>query len=257
MLASFLRFPVKTGLFAFAVLLFMASAVWSAPGAKANGKEDDVSIFKAFDLENNKPVYVGFQTLSVEDTTLVQKVSYTREDGTLIHARDQLFNKDTLAVVSLKGEDQRTGRVEEIQVQGDTITLKFKKNKTSKLETTTLKAKSNQYIGATMPFLIQQKWEELQAGKEVTFDLIVVSRLEELGFRLIKDRDDQVKGQSVSVIRLEPTSWVIKKIAPKMSFFMANAADHKPLQYEGRSVVTDDKGDDLMVRVVYDAEPKK
>jgi hypothetical protein len=83
------------------------------------------------------------------------------------------------------------------------------------------------------PFLLQH-WGELMKGRAVKFRFIVLSRVETVGFKFIKDSETVRDGRPVVRVRMEPTSFVIALLVDPLFFDVEKNGAHRILDYTGR-----------------------
>jgi len=84
------------------------------------------------------------------------------------------------------------------------------------------------------PF-IAAHWNVLQSGSAARFRLLVLSRRETVGFKLVKENETTLKGVPVVRIRMEPTSIIIARLVDPLYFMVEKNAPHRVLEYIGRT----------------------
>lgn len=84
------------------------------------------------------------------------------------------------------------------------------------------------------PF-IAAHWNVLQSGAPARFRLLVLSRRETVGFKLVKETETTFKGVPVARIRMEPTSIIIARLVDPLHFLVEKNAPHRVLEYKGRT----------------------
>ena len=60
-----------------------------------------------------------------------------------------------------------------------------------------------------------------------------------------------LQGQPVTILRMEPSSWIIRALVDPLDFIMAKATGHALLEFRGRSTIATDDGEDQDLRVVF------
>lgn len=83
------------------------------------------------------------------------------------------------------------------------------------------------------PF-IASHWSILQSGSPAKFRLLVLSRKETVGFKLVKESETTRKGVPVVRVRMEPTSIIIARLVDPLYFLVEKSAAHRVLEYTGR-----------------------
>ncbi|MDH4229127.1 MAG: hypothetical protein OEW11_05185 [Nitrospirota bacterium] len=242
-------------------LMLLAVLPWSSPvaAAEAPAPGDSTSetlLLKARDPKSGNLLYTGLQTITRDGTQVVEKVVYHAPDGsTLIHEREGAYNAATLAVIRYQEQDLRLGQREEVRVQGNNLLVTFVKQNGERPKTATLARSAEQFMSLAIPALIRKQWDRLAAGGTVGFDLIVPSRTGTVGFKLSRIGEQTLNGQAATVIRMEPSSWLIRKLVDPMDFVLGRDAPHALLAFHGRGVVPTASGDPLVVNVSYETPP--
>jgi hypothetical protein len=98
-------------------------------------------------------------------------------------------------------------------------------------------------------------WDALKKGEEVKFRMIVASRAETIGFRLLKESESQWQGKPVVILRMEPTSPVIRALIDPLHFKVEKGSPHHVLEYSGRTtpkLKSGSKWEDLDAVTVFD-----
>ena len=114
---------------------------------------------------------------------------------------------------------------------------------------------ANTLVGDMIPYFIVAHWNELAQGKTVNFRFIASSRLETVGFKLVKEADVPWRGKSAVRLRMEPSSVVIRQIVDPIFFVVEKDGAHRVLEYTGRTTPKlrdGSKWKDLDARTVYD-----
>jgi hypothetical protein len=86
-----------------------------------------------------------------------------------------------------------------------------------------------------IPAFIVSHWDALTAGSAAKFRLIVLSRTETVGFKLVKESESTRQGKPVLRIRMEATSIIIAQLVDPLYFVVEKDAPHRILQYLGRT----------------------
>jgi hypothetical protein len=110
---------------------------------------------------------------------------------------------------------------------------------------------NNDIVG---PFLIAH-WNALMKGEEVNCRFIVVPRRETVGFRFVKESESQWQGKPIVILRMEPTSPVIRALISPLHFRIEKEGGHHVLEYSGRTtpkMKSGNKWEDLDAVTVFD-----
>jgi hypothetical protein len=82
-------------------------------------------------------------------------------------------------------------------------------------------------------FLVSH-WGELSKGEKVKCRYVVVPRRETVGFTFAKESETTLQGRAVVIIKMEPTSLIIKRLVDPVFFTVEKDGQHRVLQYVGR-----------------------
>jgi hypothetical protein len=86
-----------------------------------------------------------------------------------------------------------------------------------------------------IPAFIVSHWNALAAGTPAKFRYLVLSRVETVGFRLIKESETTRQGKAVLRLKMEPTSIIIAQLVDPLYFIVEKDAPHRIFQYLGRT----------------------
>lgn len=204
------------------------------------------------DLKTDKLMYKGKTESTKANGIITDKSSYFKLDGTLIQTVVTVYREKDLMLISYKLKDSRFGQIEEMSVKGKTVNFFHQKNKKYESEKGSVKwAPNKTTFGAVLMNHIRRDWEGALKGKVFTFDYLVPSRLETIGFRLQKDSETKVNGKDVLVIRLNPDSWLIRQLVNPIYFYLEKDGKHNLLLLKGRVSFKSDDEKSLDLKVVY------
>lgn len=187
----------------------------------------------------------------IKDGVYTSNAIYSKPDGTVVQKTSSVYHLDTLKLVSYRKEHLPTGKIEEMKVLGDKVEIRYRKQTGKAFETETLKWKDSFIFSNSIFDLIVRDWDKLEKGEKVAFDLLVPSRLETLVFRIAKEGEETVAGEKVSVVRMDPDSWIIRKLVDPLFFYVSASHPHKLMKYVGRSSVDTDEGKDQDLKTIY------
>jgi hypothetical protein len=104
------------------------------------------------------------------------------------------------------------------------------------------------------PFLTEH-WDALMRGEEIKCRMIVAPRAETVGFRALKESESQWQGKPVVILRMEPTSPIIRALVDPLHFKVEKESPHHVLEYSGRTTLkikSGNKWEDLDGITVFD-----
>ena len=233
------------------LLALTGVAVASGPNTHV---PDQVVITLAFhDLKTGKQLYKGTRTQVNKDGVITVQSTYTDMNGQELDRSTTIYEAASLRVVSSNSEDIRFGKREQLALTGDKMKIVYVEGKGEKAETEVITWGAESATTSTVAEMMIKNWAPLAAGKAVELDLVVPSRTETIRFRFKKDRNETLDGQAMMVVRMEPNSWLIRKLVDPMFFFFSESMPHKLIEYHGRASIktADNKDQDLRMVFAY------
>ena len=203
------------------------------------------------DLKTKEQLYEGERTEQVEGSVVTEVTVYKRMDGTPVQTVKVVFDRETLLLHSYRLEDHRSGQIEEMRLADGVVTLANRETGKEELEKETVKWGQQTAFGNSIVPLIRRNWEAVRGGQTLFMDLLVPSRLETVGFRLVKTSETTRENTPVMVVRMEPSTWLIRLLVDPLHFYLAAEAPHRLVLYEGRSSVKTDDGDTQDLLFLY------
>ncbi len=188
--------------------------------------------------------------------------------NTAVHVvRDFVYPDSTLAArenIVFEGGELRSFQLEEKQTgaRGRSSVTKDAKRKLlfdwtaeGKTKTDSEAFVADTLVGDMLPHFIITHWNELARGESVNFRFIASSRLETVGFKLVKESEVDWRGKPALRLRMEPSSFVIRQIVDPLFFIVEREGAHRVLEYVGRTTPKQRDGakwKDLDARTVYE-----
>lgn len=102
---------------------------------------------------------------------------------------------------------------------------------------------------------VRNHWAELEAGKTVRFPFLIPSRLDYLGFKVKKHREQRLEGELVSVIRLN-LSGVLGWFLPYIEVYYRKR-DRILMRYEGLTNIRDTNGQNWVAIIDFPAAERR
>jgi hypothetical protein len=182
--------------------------------------------------------------------------------------RDLLYPNGNLAARELAGfgrghlvsfqlEERQTGARGSATVRGPSLLFDWVEGEgaSARKKTDSEKVQPNTLVGDMLSYFIAARWDELARGTPVNFRFIAQSRLETVGFKLVKEADVTWRGTPALRLRMEPSSFLIAKIVDPLFFIVEKGGEHRILEYVGRTTPKVRDGsdwEDLDARTIYD-----
>jgi hypothetical protein len=104
------------------------------------------------------------------------------------------------------------------------------------------------------PFLVRN-WDALIGGRELKCRYIAAQRRETVGFTFTKTSETTVDGHPAIIVKMAPTSLIIRALVDPLYFTIQKEAPHHVLQYVGRTtpkLKVGNKWKDLDALTVFD-----
>lgn len=225
--------------------------------------EKPTSLTATIYSQDRKTVLFKLSRRSTRTNNQVEAIrEYTSPDGKLAAREQVVYNGNDLRLYQL--EELQTGgfgratvkpdrdnplkQVLAFEYSGDAGSRVRPKQSSEILRPDTL---NNDMVG---PFLASH-WPALVKGEEVKCRFIVIPRLETVGFRFVKESESQWQGQPVVLLKMEPTSPLIRALVDPLHFKLEKNGEHRVLEYSGRTtpkLKSGNKWQDLDAVTVFD-----
>src|SRR5712672_1162096 len=186
---------------------------------------------------------------------------YIYPDGKLAARERVVYNSDDLQAYELKV--LQTGSYGRASVKSDPdnparkvlsfVASKDPANGTPKQRSEPLRNDTLTYdmVGS----FLAEHWDAIMKGEEVKFRMIVAPRAETVGFRVVKESESQWQGKPVVILRMEPTSPIIRALVDPLHFKIEKQSPHRVFEYTGRTTLkikSGSKWEDLDALTVFD-----
>lgn len=222
-----IRLSIMTALFPLLSLSFGAYAAESGFSAKI------------FDKDSNKEklLFTYKQDVEVKDNTRILVNTFTdSSDGSVAAI-------ETVEFANIGGDEVlRRYNMKQKQINAEgTIELKegkahFTYTKDGKIKTASEKAGDNFVVGSSALPYLRKHWSKIEKGEKVPVRLAVIDRLETVGFEFSREREVEMNGQKVYVLKMKPSSFIIAAIVNPLYWYVT-ADGQKLLEINGRSQV--------------------
>ena len=196
------------------------------------------------------------------------KRTAVRSNSAVHVTRDFLYPNGNLAarelavfdlghLVSFRLDERQTGARGSATVRGSTLLFDWVEGEgaSARKKTDSEKVQPNILVSDMLSYFIAARWDELASGTAVNFRFIAQSRLETVGFKLVKEADVTWRGSPAIRLRMEPSSFLIAQIVDPLFFIVEKSGEHHILEYIGRTTPKAREGNkwkDLDARTIYD-----
>jgi hypothetical protein len=204
----------------------------------------------------NKVLYTFRRTAVRSNATVHVIRDFLYPNGSLAARESIVFERGEL--VSFRLEEKQTGAQGSSRVTKDAkrkLLFDWTEGAGVKTKTDSEAFQPDTLVGDTIPYFIVTHWNELARGAAVNFRFIASSRLETVGFKLVKESEIAWRGKPALRLRMEPSSVVIRQIVDPIFFIVEKDGAHRVFEYVGRTTPKQRDGTkwkDLDARTIYD-----
>lgn len=150
---------------------------------------------------------------------------------------------------NFKTEDLRSGYMEGAEVVGNKLKLFNRKDKDSRINEKIMSIPQPVVVDGGFNQFIKSNWSKLEKGEVIAFNFAIPARLDYFTLRAVKIESTATEMK----VRVEPDKailrWIVSPIIVKYS-----TDTRRIMSYEGQSNISDEKGNNFVMRLVY---PKK
>ena len=209
------------------------------------------SAFEGFDLKSGQLLFRGESHTVQEGGRTKESVRYFDLSGTVIQTLETEFDSGSAKLFSMKREFPLTGETESATIEGDHVKMTHRESGKDKEKQDQLKWTGVMVFPPTVVPRMRLGWETLMSGRKLEIDMVVPSRLDSYGFRILKEAETELEGRRIVVMVLEPGSMLVRRLVDPMRFVWSLDSPRRVLEYRGRTTVRDAKGDPIDARIVY------
>lgn len=202
-------------------------------------------------LEGGKEIGTLSMVDEPEKSTLRRTMVFTDRGGKQLCSEYLVWNPGSLLLDKFESVDKRTGKVESYVRTGSSYVATYRKNSSSKTEKETFESEKNMMPAPMVSIFLASRIEDLSAGKEVEFRLLVAERMDTYGFQAEKTAEETVSGVKTIKVTVTASSFLIHQLAGKLSFSIEKAPPHRLMKFTGRLPLTDDDGSAQMGSITY------
>jgi len=231
-----------------ALALLLAAALGYPPLARA---QQQTIRLELFDLKEGALKYRGEREVSIANGVVKESTSFRDPAGQELQHIEAVYREDNLGVVSYRLRDMVLGREEDLLYKDGKVQMRFVAKGGASPDTDEVDWRDSIAFSPVVVPLIVRNWDRLRGGGEVVFDLLVPSRQDTVGFRVRMERAGEVEGAPVTVMRMEPGSWILRRLVDPMYFSIEDAPSRRVLEFRGRSTLPTRSGDDQDLRMLY------
>jgi hypothetical protein len=228
------------------------SAVLMVAGTLLSGLSTTrVFVGVATDMNQGKRLYAEEHEALYENGKPVRLTTTYRNDlKSVIATRVVDFSRHAFTP-DFRLENLRTGYLEGAENVDGGIRLYVRRAANEPTEEKLLSVSQPTVVDAGFNSFVQTYWDSLMAGKKLYFNFAVPSRLESYGFRLYKESETSVNGKRAVIVKCDIDNFFLRFLV-KPIILKYDVESTRLLTYEGISNISDDKGDNYLVRIAFD-----
>ena len=182
-------------------------------------------------------------TIETPDGGHRSHIRYSDLDGKILVEEEFVYQGET--PILYRYDQKQVHESGEIKIEQNKVFYSYSKQ--GKTETDSDSLEPETVFTDMIPTLLQKNWALLQNGDSVKVRLLLVERLETVGFKFFKDKERDYKGIPAVDFTMKPSSFIIAALAPSITITVSKASPHRLLETNGR----------LPVRVAEVPDPKR
>ncbi len=204
-----------------------------------------------YSLKTNQLLYRGKRLITRKQGRVTEHSTYTTPAGKPIQKTVSVFVESDLSPLRYQLDDLRSGQQEILRKEKNGFFMSSKEERGGKIDQDTEKYRPGRLLIAAVVPRIQREWKKLMREEKVAFALLVPSRQESVSFRVQLDRQLTAANKTLTVIRMDPDSWIIRQLVSALYFYLETKPPHRLQEYRGRFTIKTEDGDDQDLRVTY------
>jgi hypothetical protein len=230
----------------------LALALFLPTNLNAYEMEDVKRIdFEVRDPDSRELFFSGTETILHDGPRTRKETWYYDLNKKEVQYENVVYDNSQLRVEAYRFKNPVTGEETDLVTQGDVMTIKYREDSTQKYKDGTLRWETNAYHGKVFNNLILRHWATLRQGKPLKFDLVLPYRFESLGFQIVYKETTKIEGEEREIFALQPTSLIIRAIAPRMEFHYTTGPKPRIRQFTGPCTIPIKGKKDRMVAIIF------
>jgi len=162
------------------------------------------------------------------------------------------YNNGALTKVYLK--QSQTGDEGRVEIRDNKVFFEYKTKEDAQFKKEDESLATNTIINDQIVDYIRINWDKIINGGDVDIRLLVLDRLETVGFSLFKDKELDYDNKKVLVVKMKPSSFIIAALVDPIYFYFDKSDGKKLLEVIGRTAPKqniDGKWKPLDAEIVY------
>jgi hypothetical protein len=207
--------------------------------------------FEVRDPDNRELFFTGTENITQEGGSTRKETYYYDLKKTEVQYENVLYNNKTLRVEAYQFKNPVTGEETNLVTKGDAMQIKYRPETREPYKDGTLNWEKSSYHGKVFNNIILRNWASLLKGTPVKFDLVLPYRFESLGFQILYKNAARIYGEEREIFVLQPTSLIIRAIAPRMEFHYTKGEKPRIRQFTGPSTIPIKGKKDRLVDIIF------
>lgn len=207
--------------------------------------------FEVRDPDSRELFFNGYETIVQEGPATRKETWYYDLKKTEVQYENVLYNNSSLRVESYRFKNPVTGEETELDTTGETMKIKYRPSSDKPYKDGTVAWEKDSYHGKVFNNLILRNWDSLLKGTPIKFGLLLPYRFESLGFQILYKKSAKVDGEDREIFALQPTSLIIRAIAPRMEFHYTKGEKPRIRQFTGPCTIPIQGKKDRMVDIIF------
>jgi hypothetical protein len=233
-------------------LFTIAQVLFLSPDLLASYSEEAKRIdFEVRDSKTKELYLTVYELSTVTPETARREAWYYDTKKTEVQYENVLYRRDNLRVENYQFKNSVTGEATDSWTEGETMRVKYRPALDKALQTGSIEWTKDSYHGKVFNNMILRNWSSLRAGNPIKFQLILPFRFESLGFQIAYKKTAQIAGDERVIFALEPTSFFIRAIAPRMEFHYIESDRPRIRQFTGPSSMPLKGEKDRLVDIIF------
>lgn len=166
------------------------------------------------------PIFEFRSEAEVKDGRYVMTGTFTARDGSvaLIERTELEGDNDQGRLLKYTSEQKQLGSLGVLEIKDGKAHFTYTID--GKTKTDDEKLSDNFVVGPTLVRHMRAHWSELMAGGKLRLRFAVIDRRESVGFEFSKEREVEINGKKLVVIKMRPSSFVISALVDPLHFYM-------------------------------------
>ncbi len=230
------------------ILVGAAQVAGAAPYEMEDVKRID---FEVRDPDSKELFFSGYEDISQVSGSTKKETWYYDLGKKEVQYENVVYNNSTLRVEEYQFRNPVTGEDTDVVTKGDTMKIKYRPGANEAFKDGTLNWEKNAFHGKVFNNLILRNWQSLLSGTPLKFDLVLPYRFESLHFKIVYQKSAKIDGEEREIFALQPTSLIIRAIAPRMEFQYTKGEKPRIRQFTGPCTIPIQGKKDRMVDILF------